>query len=235
MANRYWVGGTGTWDGSDTSHWSASSGGSAGASVPTGGDDVFFNASSGAGTVTNSGGACHALNCTGYTGSLDGSLGSMSGDITLSSGGSYSGLIVYVQGTLTLTSAGKSLYQINLASNATYTVTCADALSCVNLVIESGVTLALKNGVTSTVSTFTAPASATNGGLRSTSSGSQATLSDSSGTNTLTYLTVQDVAFTGGATWQLGAGAVDNGNNTGLYVVPPSSSSIDALFALSFA
>ena len=41
---RYWVGGTGNW--SDTSHWSTSSGGSGGASVPTSSDAVFFDANS---------------------------------------------------------------------------------------------------------------------------------------------------------------------------------------------
>lgn len=42
MANRYWVGGTGSWD-ATTTHWSASSGGASGASVPTLSDDVFFD------------------------------------------------------------------------------------------------------------------------------------------------------------------------------------------------
>ena len=44
MANRYWVGNGGNWD--DTSHWSTSSGGSGGASVPTQDDDVYFDANS---------------------------------------------------------------------------------------------------------------------------------------------------------------------------------------------
>lgn len=46
MANRFWRGGTGTWDASDTTHWSTSSGGGGGASVPTASDDVFFDANS---------------------------------------------------------------------------------------------------------------------------------------------------------------------------------------------
>lgn len=54
MANRYWVGGTGTWDGSDTSHWSASSGGASGASVPDATMDVIFD-QAGSYTVTRSG------------------------------------------------------------------------------------------------------------------------------------------------------------------------------------
>lgn len=47
MANRYWVGGGGTW--TSTTKWSASSGGASGASVPTTFDDVFFDANSGFG------------------------------------------------------------------------------------------------------------------------------------------------------------------------------------------
>jgi hypothetical protein len=49
MANRYWVGGTGTWNSSNTTNWSASSGGAGGASVPTAADNVFFDAGSDAG------------------------------------------------------------------------------------------------------------------------------------------------------------------------------------------
>ena len=52
MANRYWVNGTGNW--SDTAHWSISSGGSSGASVPAITDDVFITSLSGlsGGTIT---------------------------------------------------------------------------------------------------------------------------------------------------------------------------------------
>ena len=51
MANRYWVGGTGTWNGTSTTNWSASSGGASGASVPTSADNVFFDANSNTGTT----------------------------------------------------------------------------------------------------------------------------------------------------------------------------------------
>jgi hypothetical protein len=50
MADRYWVGGTGTWDGTSTTNWAASSGGASGASVPTAADNVFFDANSNVGT-----------------------------------------------------------------------------------------------------------------------------------------------------------------------------------------
>jgi hypothetical protein len=50
MADRYWVGGTGTWSSTNTANWSASSGGGTGASVPTAADSVFFDANSNVGT-----------------------------------------------------------------------------------------------------------------------------------------------------------------------------------------
>jgi hypothetical protein len=44
VADRYWIGGSGNV--SDTGHWSESSGGEGGASVPTSGDIVYFEGSS---------------------------------------------------------------------------------------------------------------------------------------------------------------------------------------------
>jgi hypothetical protein len=52
MASRFWVGGTGNWDASTTTHWSATSGGAGGASVPTSSDTVTFNSSSNATAYT---------------------------------------------------------------------------------------------------------------------------------------------------------------------------------------
>ena len=49
MADRYWVGGTGTWDATSTTHWSNTSGGAPGFSVPTAADSVVFDSSSGGG------------------------------------------------------------------------------------------------------------------------------------------------------------------------------------------
>ena len=51
MANRFWVGGTGNT--SDTAHWSATTGGAGGETVPVAGDSVTFDSNSGtAATVT---------------------------------------------------------------------------------------------------------------------------------------------------------------------------------------
>lgn len=46
MANKYWVGGTGTWSNSGTTNWSDSSGGAGGAVIPGTSDIVFIDAAS---------------------------------------------------------------------------------------------------------------------------------------------------------------------------------------------
>ncbi len=45
-STRFWVGGTGDWDASTTEHWSETSGGPGGASVPAASDDVVFDVAS---------------------------------------------------------------------------------------------------------------------------------------------------------------------------------------------
>lgn len=73
MANRYWVGGTGTWDATVGTKWALTSGGVGGQAVPTAADDVYFDAASGAVTITLSGArTCLSFNSTGFTGTLTG-------------------------------------------------------------------------------------------------------------------------------------------------------------------
>jgi hypothetical protein len=48
MADRYWVGGAGTWDATSTTNWATSSGGAGGASAPTSSDNVIFDSLSNA-------------------------------------------------------------------------------------------------------------------------------------------------------------------------------------------
>lgn len=97
MANRYWVGGSGTWDTTSTTHWSATSGGSGGASVPTTADAVIFdyNSFSGSATVALQDGA--TLNCaslsfvTAYTAqylTTSGTTLNCAGSISISGGAS---------------------------------------------------------------------------------------------------------------------------------------------------
>lgn len=68
---RYWVGGTATWDGTDGSKWSLTSGGAGGAGRPTTSEDAIFNASSGSGNVTlSSSSVWKNMNMTGFTGTM---------------------------------------------------------------------------------------------------------------------------------------------------------------------
>jgi hypothetical protein len=72
LASRFWVGGTGTWDASDTTHWASSSGGAGGASVPGTGDTVTLNSSSGGGTVTvNTTVAVTSITMDSFAGTVD--------------------------------------------------------------------------------------------------------------------------------------------------------------------
>ena len=88
MADRYWVGGTGTWDSTSTANWSASSGGASGASVPTASDNVFFNANSNVGTgaftvtMANTPRVCNDFTASGLDGTM--TLAGTSIDLTVS-------------------------------------------------------------------------------------------------------------------------------------------------------
>jgi hypothetical protein len=88
MADRYWVGGTNTWNSTPGTKWATTSGGAGGALAPTSADDVFIDASSGLVTVSLIAGsvACRSLNCTAFIGTL-----SMGASSSLSIGDSIAG------------------------------------------------------------------------------------------------------------------------------------------------
>lgn len=76
MADRYWILGTGTWDSTTTTNWSATSGGAGGASVPTASDNVFFDANSNVlltaftCTMANSPRVCNDITVSGLDGAM---------------------------------------------------------------------------------------------------------------------------------------------------------------------
>jgi len=111
MPDRFWVGGTASWDGTAGTKWSTTSGGPGGASVPTSADDVFFtNLSTGTCTIASGNVGARSINCTGFTGTLAGSaVISVAGSITLSAGMTftYTGTLT-ITGSGTITSAGKT-------------------------------------------------------------------------------------------------------------------------------
>ena len=100
--DRYWVGGSGTWNTTSTTNWSATSGGGSGASVPTVADSVFFDQAGtytvtmtgalaclditvSAGTVTFATGTTPTLDVRGSMSLLAGTVWSSTGAITFSS------------------------------------------------------------------------------------------------------------------------------------------------------
>ena len=112
MADRYWRGGTGTWNTSSTTNWSATSGGLGGASVPTAADSVFFNDDSGTGTITLTGAlACLSLNISRTSGTL-----TFTGTGTIACSGSLN-----VSGTTGVTWTATGLITFNATSARTIT------------------------------------------------------------------------------------------------------------------
>ena len=111
MADRYWRGGSGTWNNANTTNWSATSGGAGGASIPTSADNVFFDANS-TGTCTIAGTVpCANLNFTGFTGTLaqtGTTVIQVYGNLTLVAGMTYSpGGAAYIE--MMATTTGKTI------------------------------------------------------------------------------------------------------------------------------
>jgi hypothetical protein len=141
MADRYWVGGTGTW--SSTSKWSTSSGGSSGASIPTSADDVYIDSNSGfgsGGTITLGLSNVNAKNLTlnsGHTYTLTGTSGMfVYGSIYLESGITFTPKFLTFYGTstgLTITTNGVTLPSISFyGENGEYTL--QDNINCSGLI-----------------------------------------------------------------------------------------------------
>ena len=146
MANRYWVGGTGTWS-TSTANWSATSGGASGASEPTSADSVFFDQAS-TYTVTLTG----ALTCLDITVSA--------GTVTFASTGTITayGSMSLVSGTIWSATGLLTFSSLNSTGNRTVT-TNGVTLSCsVTFFYNSSDTVSLTLGSALTLtasSTFT--------------------------------------------------------------------------------
>lgn len=154
MADRYWVGGTATWDATAGTKWATTSGGSGGASVPTSVDNVFLNAASGVSTVSLSlsSSICQTLNCTGFTGNLvmTSATFSVYGGVTFSTGmtltnpGTCTVNLLATSGAFSILSNGKSFpgsctVNIGVALNgSTAVVSLADAVTISILNVRSG-------------------------------------------------------------------------------------------------
>lgn len=137
MADRHWVGGTGSWDGTPGTKWSLTSGGLGGQAVPTAADDVYIDSGSGAVTVTvGNARVCKSLKFISGSGSFAGTFAgsagvTTSGDLVLSAAMTftYTGLLTFNSATAqTITSNGKSI-DCSITFNGLGSFTLQDALT----------------------------------------------------------------------------------------------------------
>ena len=142
MATRYWVGGSGTWNSTSTTNWSASSGGAGGASAPTYADDVVFDSLSNATAYTVTLG--HSFQGTGtISGTVLTITAVTSGALAVGSTITSTGLptaSTYISGGTYITSfgtgsGGVGTYNINISQTVTST-TIFSGPSCLDVTMS---------------------------------------------------------------------------------------------------
>jgi len=212
MANRYWVGGTATWDGTAGSKWSLTSGGTGGQAVPTTSDTVFFNANSGANTVTiGTGAVCSTLTMTGFTGTL------AFGTNTISAAGTGT----VFTGATTYSVSGTPLILVTNATSTSRTITAGSVTEARSIsfnINNGGSTLTVTGAVRDLIFSGSFAGSFPNNiltiygnltfksGMTITAGTSARTFAATSGTQKITSATLNldfPLTFSGTATYQL--------------------------------
>jgi hypothetical protein len=192
------------------------------AGAVTEGNSISLNVTAGTGNITLTGNV-RDLNFTGFSGNLAGGARTVYGNLTISSAMATAATtsnttFAATSGAKTITTNGNALnFAVTFnAPGATYNFADAITLASTRVFTFTAGDVRLKNGVTSTVGSFVAPNSAQKS-LRSTVSGSQATLSQASGTVNARNLTIKDIRAVGGATFNAftNRGNIDDGNNDG--------------------
>jgi len=161
---------------------------------------------------------------TGFAGTFDNvGFRNLYGSLTLSTGmtlvaGTNSTTFAATSGTKTITSAGRTMdFPITFNGvGGAWAMQDALTLGATRALTFTNGTLQLKAGTTNTVGSFVTSGT-TLKYLQSTTPGTQATISDASGTDSVTYLSIQDSNATGGAVWEAFTTNenVDAGNNSG--------------------
>lgn len=191
---------------------------------------ISFSVTAGSDIVqlTVSTGAYKNINLTGFTGTLNfGNSINFYGNFDVGGATSMTGtgnpFFAATSGTKTIRSNALSFPASLTFNGLGGTWACSDALTVTGALTMTNGTLQLAAGTTSTVGSFVTSGT-TLKYLQSTTPGTQATISDASGTDTVTYLSVQDSNATGGAAWDANdATNVDAGNNTGWFFAPTPS------------
>jgi hypothetical protein len=188
--------------------------------VTAGSDTVTFSGARSYGTIDFSNAGAGT-----FTGTFTNAASGIYGNLILNSAmvvgsGANTVSMRATSGTKTITSAGQTMDFPLTINGLGGTFACSDALtlgSTQPLTFVNG-TLQLAAGTTSIVGSFVTTGT-TLKYLQSTIPGTQATISQASGTVTATYLSVQDSNATGGATWNAFASNqnIDNGNNLGWF------------------
>lgn len=146
MADRYWRGGSGTWNGSSTTNWSATDGGAGGASAPTSADNVFITPNSLGGlsfiTITITTGAT----CANFTHTTSGGFVSLTVNTAWTIYGSWSS-----QNNLFLSySTGSTQVRMEASSGARTFATGTDGISFHSstyfYILNNGATWTLSGG-----------------------------------------------------------------------------------------
>jgi hypothetical protein len=196
MASRFWVGGTGTWDGSTTTHWAATSGGASGASVPGTNDSVIFDGNSGGGTVTvNTTVNSISITCGAFTGTLD--FSANNNNVTLNSfsaSGSATRTVNLGSGTWTITGTSGLLWDVSNNTGLTFSASSSTIVFSGNI---SGAGAAIQAWASSSPTTYgTIRFSPTGGG----GGGVQLNYLGSTTITNLSFTTSCTVTFVNGAT-----------------------------------
>lgn len=213
MAARYWILGAGTWDSTNTTNWSATSGGTGGASVPTSADTPIFDSNSGTGVVTFTNGGVTVGATTINNSGIELSLGAAfttSGILTLTAG-TFTTNNYNVTAT-SLSSSNSNTRTINLGSS---TVTLSLAGAALNFSTQTNLTF--NAGTSSIVFTNAAGAIAVGTGVTfyNVSWTSTAITTPSiQGANTFNNLSVAGRTSAGVANLRLDADQTINGTLT---------------------
>ncbi len=219
MAARFWVGGTGTWDASDTTHWSTTTGGGGGASVPGSSDAATFDGSSGGGTVTVYAGpiTIQSITMGAFTGTLD--FATNNPNVTLTATGGLSGTgsgtrtLNMGSGTWTFTSTGTAT-PLNFATVTNLTFSGASSVVVLPTGTASRRTLSLG---TLTWGTITIAANSSGGAVAIGNAATIGTL-NITGPNVVTFPNAATTTISNAITWT-GAvstpiGILSNSDNT---------------------
>ncbi len=142
--------------------------------------------------------------------------------LTLNRGTSTISMTNTGSGVKTFTGGGLTYYNLSLTGGGTGAVTIAGSNTFNTFTINAPLTVTFTSGTTQTVSSFVATGTSGNViTINSSTSGTAATLSRSSGTVSCDYLSLKDSAATGGAKWYAGANSTNVSGNSGWIFTAP--------------